>query len=102
MYCRAIVLAGESLMRWYEPAGIGITIGVIYGLLLWFIKSQVVLIYSQGIAFHTYYDPNMVAFSGAALSSILCLLLVISYQSIYEVFETIALKLKKEQGDDDK
>lgn len=88
-------------MRWYEAAGIGIAIGVIYGALLWFIKSQVIAIYSQGIPFHTYYDPNMLAFYGAGLSSILCLLLVVSYQSIYEVFENIALKLKKEQDDDD-
>lgn len=88
-------------MRWYEAAGIGITIGLLYGALLWFIKSQVISIYSQKIPFRTYYDPNVVAFYGALPASFLCLFVVIYHQQIYNTFETLALKLKREEQDDD-
>jgi hypothetical protein len=88
-------------MRWYEAAGIGVGIGIIYGTLLWFIKSQILFIYSQRIAFHTYYNPDYIAFSGATLASILCLVVILSHQPIYSFFETIAINWKKEEDDNE-
>jgi hypothetical protein len=88
-------------MKSYEAAGIGIAIGVIYGALLWFIKSQIIFIYSQDVAFRIYYDPNLIAFYGAGLTSILCLGVAFSYQSIYSFFEDLALVEEEPEEDDD-
>ena len=87
-------------MKWYECAGIGIGVGLLYGILIWFIKSQLVLIYSQAL-FRDYYDPGVVAFFGAALISILCLAVILSYKSIYSFFENVALVLVEKEEDDD-
>jgi hypothetical protein len=92
---------GEREMKLYEAMTIGVGVGILYGALLWFIKSQIIAIYSQGIPFHTYYDPNMLAFTGALPASILSLLVILSYPSIYSFFEAIALRWKSQEQDDD-
>jgi hypothetical protein len=88
-------------MRRYEAASIGIIVGLIYGALLWFIKSQMISIYSQRAAFRIYYNPDAVAFSGAALTSILCLIVILSHRHIYSFFETIAIGWQMEEKEDD-
>ena len=80
-------------MRPIESVAIGAIVGIVYGILLWFIRSQVIYIYSQGIPFSTYYDPNLVAFTGAMSAAILCLLVIFSYQYIYSFFEWLAVEL---------
>jgi hypothetical protein len=86
-------------VKWYEAAGIGIIVGMVYGILLWFTKSQLIFIYSQPIAFSVYYDPNLIAFTGASISAIFCLLIIFSYEKIYEVFENIALRYKEDEDE---
>lgn len=85
-------------MRKYTyPIALGIFLGSLHGAIMWFIKSQMVFIYSQPVAFRLYYDPNMVSFWGAFIASVSCAIILLSYEPIYNAFESFALKVKENQ-----
>lgn len=78
------------------PVTIGAFVGIIYGAILWFVKSQVESIYSQA-AFRFYFNPGLLAFGTAAICAILCLIVVLTYQYWFGFFERLAIKIGKWQ-----
>jgi len=85
-------------MKLYNLIGIGAFLGIVHGSIAWFVKTQIILIYSQSVAFQVYYNPYMLAFAAANLCSALSLAVIYTVPDWYGLFEEMAYRLFSEQN----
>jgi ABC-type branched-subunit amino acid transport system permease subunit len=88
-------------MKMYESLGLGALIGLVYGAILWFVRHEILYMYSQGIGFHIYYNPNLVAFYTATASALICFIVIFFSDKIYGLFERFALNYMVNKNDEE-
>lgn len=86
-------------MKKLEAVGIGVAVGLIYGVILWFIRQQITWIYTQayqqGATVTKYYSADDVAFYTAVCSVLVSFTIIFLYQYIYNRFEKFAINNSK-------
>lgn len=83
-------------MKKYEIVGIGVAIGLLYGVIYWFIRQQITWVYTQatqqGLGIKILYNADEVAFYTASTCVIISVILIFFRQKIYNKVELFAIK----------
>jgi ABC-type long-subunit fatty acid transport system fused permease/ATPase subunit len=83
-------------MKKYEFVGIGVAIGLLFGVIYWFIHQQITWVYAQAtqqrLGIEILYNADDVAFYTALSCAIIAFVLIFFRQKIYNKVEAWAIK----------